>query len=68
MGKRLVSIVIPTYNRCAVLCKCIDSILDSTYDNFELIIVDNASIDETVCHITSHYKDERIQLIKLKKI
>ena len=43
----LVSVIIPTYNRAAVICKTIDNVFEQTYRNFELIIVNDGSTDNT---------------------
>jgi len=43
----LVSVGIPTYNRASTLVKSIESVLQQTYRNIEVIISDNASTDET---------------------
>lgn len=42
-----VSVIIPTYNRATVLGRSIQSVLDQTFQDFELIIVDDASQDDT---------------------
>jgi GT2 family glycosyltransferase len=42
-----VSVIVCTYNRSEYLTKCLNSLLDQTYDNFEVIIVNGPSIDET---------------------
>ena len=42
-----VSIIIPTYNRSEQLCRCINSLLLSTYKNIEIIVVNNNSSDNT---------------------
>lgn len=50
--KPLVSIIIPVYNSRRTLDRCIRSILNQTYDNWEIIIVDSDSDDNTseICH------------------
>lgn len=53
------SVIIPTYNREKILSRAIDSILTQTFDNFELIIVDDGSTDKTEA-LVRNYKDERI--------
>ncbi|MDD4019272.1 MAG: glycosyltransferase family 2 protein [Kiritimatiellae bacterium] len=42
-----VSVIIPTYNRSAVLRECVDSVLRSDYSPIGVVIVDNASTDDT---------------------
>lgn len=42
-----VSVIIPTYNRCSMLMDCLASVLRSDYQSFEVIVVDNASTDDT---------------------
>jgi glycosyltransferase involved in cell wall biosynthesis len=54
-----VSIIIPTYNRAAYLKACIESILSQDYDNFEIIISDNASTDNTT-EIVKAFNDPKI--------
>lgn len=47
-GEPLVSVIIPTYNREKIISNSIFSVLNQTYKNFELIIVDDCSTDNTV--------------------
>lgn len=57
--KGLVSIVLPTYNGSRYIAQSIESCLNQTHDNIELIIVNDASTDSTEEIITS-YQDTRI--------
>lgn len=59
MSNSKVTVVITTYNRSNYLKFAIDSVLNQTYDNFELIIVDDGSTDDTK-QVVESYKDERI--------
>ena len=59
----LVSVIIPSYNHEKYIGKCIDSVLQQTYKNFELIIIDDGSVDSSN-EIISAYADQRIQYIK----
>lgn len=43
----MVSIVLPTYNRCYCIGRAIDSVLRQTYTDFELLVIDDASTDDT---------------------
>ena len=45
--KPLISVIMPVYNRKDVVMKAIDSVLAQTYENFELVVVDDASTDGT---------------------
>jgi glycosyltransferase involved in cell wall biosynthesis len=58
-----VSVVVPTYNRADLLQRAIDSILNQTYSDFELIIVDDASTDNTQA-VVDEYDDPRIKYVE----
>ena len=54
---RKVSVIIPTYNRAAMLKEAVDSVLAQDYPNFELIVVDDGSTDSTP-KILNTYQDD----------
>lgn len=56
----LVSVLIPTYNYGRFLDEAIQSVLAQTYVNFELIIVDNYSADNTTAIVSGYLGDKRI--------
>ena len=58
----IVSVIIPTYNRENLVSQAIQSVLNQTYRDFELIVVDDASIDNTQ-KIVNNFNDSRIRYI-----
>lgn len=62
----LVSVNMAVYNGEKYIAEAIESVLDQTYKNFELIIANDGSTDETVS-IVKRYQDERIRLINNSK-
>jgi glycosyltransferase involved in cell wall biosynthesis len=60
--KPLVSVIIPTFNRAKTIARTIDSILLQTYDNLEIIIVEDGSKDETMS-ILGQFNDKRLTVI-----
>ena len=62
MNDPLVSIIIPTYNRAAIVTNAIKSVLEQTYQNFEILVVDDGSIDATQSTLAK-IKDKRVKLI-----
>ncbi|MFC1674335.1 glycosyltransferase family 2 protein [Candidatus Omnitrophota bacterium] len=61
----LVSVIIVTHNRKDEVIECIDSVLESSYQPIEAIVVDNASDDHTADELEDRY-GQRIRLIKSK--
>lgn len=61
----MVSVIMPTYNRETFLPRAIESILNQTYTDFEFIIVDDGSTDNSIQIIKEYaQKDKRIRLIR----
>lgn len=62
--KKLVSIILPTFNGANYIKESIESILDQSYKNWELIIVNDCSTDDTLKIISDYSaKDSRIKII-----
>jgi glycosyltransferase involved in cell wall biosynthesis len=59
-----ISVVIPTYNYANFLGEAIQSVLDQTFTDFELIIVDNCSTDNTDEVVTKYLSDSRVSYYK----
>ena len=60
----LISIIVPVYNVEKYLNRCVDSILAQTYDNLEIILVDDGSLDESPSICDQYEKlDKRIKVI-----
>lgn len=58
-----VSICVPTYNRAAILPYAVNSVLNQTYSDFELLICDDASPDHTA-EVVAQWDDPRIRYIR----
>ncbi|MBW2991795.1 glycosyltransferase family 2 protein [Candidatus Woesearchaeota archaeon] len=61
--KPLISVVIPTYNRAEMVIKAVESVLKQNYENFELLVCDDGSTDDTEKLIRC-VKDDRIKYLK----
>ena len=63
----LVSIITPSYNTSKYIGKTIESVLKQTYENWEMIIVDDCSTDDTDEVVKPYLSDKRIKYIKNDK-
>lgn len=64
MNQLLISIIIPIYNVEKYLPKCLDSVINQTYSNLDIVLVDDGSPDKSgnICDEYAH-KDPRIQVL-----
>lgn len=62
-----ISVIIPVYNTERYLPRCLDSVLSNTYDNLEVICINDGSTDNSI-NILDNYKvsDERVVVINQK--
>lgn len=61
-----VSIIIPVYNTEKYLKKCIDSILNQTYNNIEVLIVDDGSTDKSAQICDKYINNEKVKVVHIK--
>lgn len=61
-----VSVIIPTYNRAHLVARAIQSVLNQTYQDFEIIIVDDASTDNTE-EVVKSFNDKRVGYMQLNE-
>lgn len=62
-----VTVVIPLYNKESYIEKTIKSVLNQQFKNWKILIIDDASTDNSVKRVECFLPDERIQLIRLKR-
>lgn len=68
MSENILSVIIPNYNNALFLEKCIDSVLKQSFKQFEIIIVDDCSTDNSIEIIRKLQRDsDRITLIALEQ-
>lgn len=60
----LVSIIMPSYNTANYIAASIQSVLDQTYPNWELLLVDDCSTDDTDAVVAPFLSDARIRYLK----
>lgn len=58
----LVSVVIPLYNREKTIQRAVDSVLNQTYENIEVIVVDDCSNDKSIEKLHKYEKDGRVRI------
>lgn len=59
----LVSVIMPTRNRAAILSRALESVREQTYPNWELVVVDDGGTDDTAA-VVERLGDERIRLLR----
>lgn len=64
--KKLISVIIPTYNREKTIIKAVESVINQTYDNIEVIVIDDGSTDNT-SEKMKEINDARVHYYKMKK-
>lgn len=66
MAPPVVSVIITTYNRATLLSRAVESVLNQAHKDFELIVVDDASTDNTRT-VVNHFDDERLKYVRHDK-
>jgi len=58
------SVVIPMYNRARTIGRCLESCLTQSFEDFEVIVVDDASDEDDSVEVVKRYQDPRVRLIQ----
>ena len=58
----MISIIVPTFNSQSTIRRTIESVLSQTYTDFELLVIDNGSSDDTIQQV-KRYRDDRIKVL-----
>lgn len=64
---KLISVIINVYNGEKFITKCLDSVINQSYQNLEILIINDGSTDNTL-DIIKKYKDKRIKIITTKNL
>lgn len=64
MSPSKVSVIVPVYNSEKFINACIDSLLEQTYSEIEVIVVDDGSIDSTSEKLSKYIDDQRVRIVK----
>ena len=62
--EKKVSVIIPVYNSEKYIKECIESVINQTYQNLEIIVIDDCSMDSSI-ELVKNIKDDRINIISL---
>ena len=58
-----VSIIVPVYNTKDYIIRCVDSLVNQTYKNIEIILVNDGSLDNSIDLVNEKYDDDRIVIV-----
>ena len=60
----MVSVILPTYNRASLIARSLESVLNQSFADFEVLVVDDGSTDETAS-VVAEFCDPRVNYIRL---
>lgn len=62
----MISIVIPLYNKQQTICRCLQSIFNQSFTEYEILIINDGSTDDSIQIIKNSFRDERIVIVNKK--
>jgi len=60
------TVIVPTYNSAKTIGKCLQSVIEQTYTNYEIVVIDGASTDGTQSIVESYFKTSQVKMVSEK--
>ena len=63
----MITVIIPVYNKQTTIQQTLTSVINQSFKDFEIVIVDDGSTDNSISIVNNNFNDNRIKIISQKK-